>query len=397
MVKVQNKTDLYDQIAWNIVVPVLILAAVGLYSIYFAAIDDPSHMGSPVKAVLMQGLWYLISLVIVVFVIQFDAEQLFRIAPYAYGLGIVLLIAVLFFYNRSIAADAGAKSWFKLGPISFQPSEVMKPAFILMLARVVREHNQKFAHTIRNDWVLIGKIVGWMLPIAILLKLQNDFGTMLVFFAIVGGVIIVSGISWKIITPMFIIVAIIGVVVIFMVTTPGGQVILSHSFQPYQFARIMSWLNPSTDTSKAAYQLWQSMQAIGSGQIFGNGFGNLSVYVPVRGSDMVYSVIGESFGFVGSVAVILLYLYLIVQMVRITFDTKNAFYSYVSTGVIMMILFHVFENIGMSIDLLPLTGIPLPFISQGGSALIGNMIGIGMILSMKFHNKDYMFSQAGDF
>ena len=397
MVKVQNKTNPFDRIAWNIVVPVLLLAAVGLYSIYFAAVDDPSHMGSPVKAVAMQGLWYIISVAIVVFVIQFDAEQLYRIAPYVYGLGILLLIAVLFFYNRSIAADAGAKSWFKLGPISFQPSEVMKPAFILMLARVVREHNDKFAHTIKNDWILIGKMLAWLLPIAILLKLQNDFGTMLVFIAIVGGVILVSGISWKIIAPMFAAVFVLGVVVIYMVTTPGGQSILSHFFQPYQFRRIMSWLNPSTDTSKAAYQLWQSMQSIGSGQIFGNGFGKLSVYVPVRGSDMVYSVIGESFGFVGSVAVILLYLYLIVQMVRITFDTKNAFYSYVSTGVIMMILFHVFENIGMSIDLLPLTGIPLPFISQGGSALIGNMIGIGMILSMKFHNKDYMFSQAGDF
>ncbi|MCO6534870.1 FtsW/RodA/SpoVE family cell cycle protein [Lactobacillus sp.] len=397
MVKVQNKTDLFDQIAWNIVIPVLILAAIGLYSIYFAAVDDPSHMGSPLKAVLMQGLWYVISLVIVVFVIQFDAEQLFRIAPYVYGFGIILLIAVLFFYNRSIAADAGAKSWFKLGPISFQPSEVMKPAFILMLARVVHEHNQKMAHTIKNDWLLIGKMIAWLFPIAILLKLQNDFGTMLVFIAIVGGVILVSGISWKIITPMFVAAFILGAVTIFMVTTAGGQSFLSHFFQPYQFRRIMSWLNPSTDTSKAAYQLWQSMQAIGSGQIFGNGFGNLSVYVPVRGSDMVYSVIGESLGFVGSVAVILLYLYLIIQMVRITFDTKNAFYSYVSTGVIMMILFHVFENIGMSIDLLPLTGIPLPFISQGGSALIGNMIGIGMILSMKFHNKDYMFSQAGDF
>ena len=397
MVKVQNKSSLFDRIAWNIVVPVLLLATVGLYSIYFAAIDDPSHMGSPIKAVAMQGLWYIISVAIVVFVIQFDAEQLFRIAPYVYGLGILLLIAVLFFYNRSIAADAGAKSWFKLGPISFQPSEVMKPAFILMLARVVREHNDKFAHTIKNDWILIGKMLAWLLPIAILLKLQNDFGTMLVFIAIVGGVVLVSGISWKIIAPMFAAVFVLGVVVIYMVTTPGGQSILSHFFQPYQFRRIMSWLNPSTDTSKAAYQLWQSMQSIGSGQIFGNGFGKLSVYVPVRGSDMVYSVIGESFGFVGSVAVILLYLYLIVQMVRITFDTKNAFYSYVSTGVIMMILFHVFENIGMSIDLLPLTGIPLPFISQGGSALIGNMIGIGMILSMKFHNKDYMFSQAGDF
>ncbi|MBH9989087.1 MULTISPECIES: FtsW/RodA/SpoVE family cell cycle protein [unclassified Lactobacillus] len=397
MVKVQNKTNLFDRIAWNIVVPVLILAAVGLYSIYFAAIDDPSHMGSPVRAVAMQGLWYVISIAAVAFVIQFDAEQLYRIAPYVYGLGIVLLIAVLFFYNRSIAADAGAKSWFKLGPISFQPSEVMKPAFILMLARVVREHNNKFAHTIKNDWILIGKMLAWLLPIAVLLKLQNDFGTMLVFIAIVGGVVLVSGISWKIIAPMFVAVFVLGVVVIYMVTTPSGQSFLSHFFQPYQFRRIMSWLNPSNDTSKAAYQLWQSMQAIGSGQIFGNGFGKLSVYVPVRGSDMVYSVIGESFGFIGSVAIILLYLYLIVQMVRITFDTKNAFYSYVSTGVIMMILFHVFENIGMSIDLLPLTGIPLPFISQGGSALIGNMIGIGMILSMKFHNKDYMFSQAGDF
>ena len=397
MVKVQNKTNLFDRIAWNIVVPVLILAAVGLYSIYFAAIDDPSHMGSPVRAVAMQGLWYIISIAAVAFVIQFDAEQLYRIAPYVYGLGIVLLIAVLFFYNRSIAADAGAKSWFKLGPISFQPSEVMKPAFILMLARVVREHNNKYAHTIKNDWILIGKMLAWLLPIAVLLKLQNDFGTMLVFIAIVGGVVLVSGISWKIIAPMFVAVFVLGVVVIYMVTTPSGQSFLSHFFQPYQFRRIMSWLNPSNDTSKAAYQLWQSMQAIGSGQIFGNGFGKLSVYVPVRGSDMVYSVIGESFGFIGSVAIILLYLYLIVQMVRITFDTKNAFYSYVSTGVIMMILFHVFENIGMSIDLLPLTGIPLPFISQGGSALIGNMIGIGMILSMKFHNKDYMFSQAGDF
>ena len=397
MVKVQNKTNLFDRIAWNIVVPVLILAAVGLYSIYFAAIDDPSHMGSPVRAVAMQGLWYVISIAAVTFVIQFDAEQLYRIAPYVYGLGIVLLIAVLFFYNRSIAVDTGAKSWFKLGPISFQPSEVMKPAFILMLARVVREHNNKFAHTIKNDWILIGKMLAWLLPIAVLLKLQNDFGTMLVFIAIVGGVVLVSGISWKIIAPMFVAVFVLGVVVIYMVTTPSGQSFLSHFFQPYQFRRIMSWLNPSNDTSKAAYQLWQSMQAIGSGQIFGNGFGKLSVYVPVRGSDMVYSVIGESFGFIGSVAIILLYLYLIVQMVRITFDTKNAFYSYVSTGVIMMILFHVFENIGMSIDLLPLTGIPLPFISQGGSALIGNMIGIGMILSMKFHNKDYMFSQAGDF
>lgn len=112
---------------------------------------------------------------------------------------------------------------------------------------------------------------------------------------------------------------------------------------------------------------------------------------------MIFSVIGENFGFIGACLLILLYFYLIFQMVKVTFDTKNDFYSYISTGIIMMILFHVFENIGMSIDLLPLTGIPLPFVSQGGSALLGNMIGIGMILSMRYHHKSYIFSGTGAF
>src|SRR5699024_9022012 len=113
--------------------------------------------------------------------------------------------------------------------------------------------------------------------------------------------------------------------------------------------------------------------------LFGNGFGKASVYVPVRGSDMVFSVIGENFGFVGCVALILIYLYLIIQMVKISFDTRNVFYSYIATGVIMMILFHVFENIGMNIDLLPLPGVCLRCISLIGCSLWGNMVVIVLI------------------
>ena len=112
---------------------------------------------------------------------------------------------------------------------------------------------------------------------------------------------------------------------------------------------------------------------------------------------MIFSVIGENFGFVWACVLIFIYLLLIFQMIQVTFDTKNEFYAYISTGVIMMILFHVFENIGMSIGLLPLTGIPLPFVSQGGSALIGNMIGIGLIMSMRYHYKSYMFSNNEEF
>ena len=396
MAKVQEENNWYDRIAWGVIIPVVLLSFVSFYSIYNASSNDSTY-GTPVKTVVMQIIWYVICWTMVAFIMHFDAEQIFKLAPYLYGVGLVLLVLVLFLYDRSTAASSGAKSWFVVGPISFQPSEVMKPAYILQLARVVREHNQRYAHNLKNDWLLIGKVIAWFLPVGILLMLQPDFGTCLVFVAITAGILLVSGISWAIIVPVFVLMAVVGITAILLVFTKEGQTILSHYFKTYQLERIKSWSDPSGATSDSAYQLWQSMKAIGSGQVFGNGWNNIKVYVPVRNSDMIFSVIGETFGFVGGVSLIGIYLVLIIQMVKITLDTKNAFYSYVSTGIIMMILFHVFENIGMSIDLLPLTGVPLPFVSQGGSALLGNMIGVGLILSMKWHNKDYMFSTAGDF
>ena len=183
-----------------------------------------------------------------------------------------------------------------------------------------------------------------------------------------------------------------------MVTSSVGRTILEHiGFQAYQFDRVDTWLHPEQDTTNQGYQLWQSIKAVGSGGITGTGFNNSKVYVPVRESDMIFSVIGENFGFIGGVLLILIYLLLIYLMIRVTFDTKNEFYAYISTGVIMMILFHVFENIGMNIGLLPLTGIPLPFISAGGSSLVGNLIGIGMVMSMRYHHRSYMFSSNQEF
>jgi rod shape determining protein RodA len=204
---------------------------------------------------------------------------------------------------------------------------------------------------------------------------------------------LVSGTTWKIIGPIAGGAVVIGGGAIVMVTQTWGRHILEKvGFQAYQFSRIDSWMNPSGATSGDSYQLWQSMKAIGSGQLTGKGFNNLKVTVPVRESDMIFSTIGEAFGFIGCAVVILLYMLLIYQMIRVTFDTKNEFYAYICTGVIMMILFHVFENIGMNIGLLPLTGIPLPFISQGGSFLLADMLCVGMVLSMRFHHQSYMFS-----
>lgn len=387
-----------SRIDYGVIFCVLMLALIGLASIYVAASHDSSAT-SVWSLIFSQLVWYIIGSVAILVIMQFDSEQLWKVAPIAYWLGVFLLAAVLVFYSRTYAASTGAKSWFAIGPLTFQPSEVMKPAFILMLARVVSDHNHTFfEHTMHSDWLLLGKLILWTLPVAVLLKLQNDFGTMLVFFAIVGGIALISGITWKIIVPAVVLIGGVGGTALTLVTTTWGRTILEHiGFQAYQFSRIDTWLNPASNTSDQGYQLWQSMKAIGSGGVFGTGFNVSKVYVPVRESDMIFSVIGENFGFIGGCILILLYLLLIYQMIRVTFDTKNVFYAYISTGIIMMILFHTFENIGMNIGLLPLTGIPLPFVSQGGSALIGNMIGIGLIMSMRYHYKSYMFSRNDDF
>lgn len=129
----------------------------------------------------------------------------------------------------------------------------------------------------------------------------------------------------------------------------------------------------------------------------GKGFGVSQVTVPVRESDFIFTTIAENFGFLGSSVLLFVYFILIYQMVQTCFKTRNEFYSYIAAGVISMILFHILENIGMAIGLLPITGVPLPFVSQGGSALLGNMIGIGLVLSMKYHHRSYMFGAEDDF
>lgn len=373
-------------IDWGIVFCVLILAIVGIMSIYVAADNDTSG-GAVYRQVISQFVWYVIGAVVVYLVMQMDAEQLWKVAPYVYGASLFLMFAVVIFYSRSYYISTGARSWFAIGPFTFQPSEIAKPAYVLMMGRVITTHNSMYPkHTAKSDWKLIGEMVLWLLPLIVSLTLQNDFGTSLVFCAIFAGLVLVSGITWRIIIPSVTIVGAIGGAALWMVTSNFGRSILTMvGFQSYQFDRVDTWLHPEQDTTNQGYQLWQSIKAVGSGGLTGTGFNHSNVYVPVRESDMIFTVIGENFGFIGSIALVAIYMLLIYLMIRVIFETRNEFYAYLSTGVVMMILFHVFENIGMNIGLLPLTGIPLPFVSAGGSSLLGNLIGIGIILSMRYH------------
>ena len=389
----KKKNLMYDdkdsRIDYGVILPVLLLAFMSIATLFSTTYLISGN--TSLRMVLMQVVWYVVGVVAIIIIMQFDSEQLWKLTTWGYILGLIMLLAVLFFYDRATYADTGAKSWFRFGTFSFQPSEVVKIFYILILAKVATSHNMKTKYkTNQTDWQLFVKLILWAAPALVLVILQNDLGTTLVFLMILGGVLIMSGISWKILLPIIIVVALIGALLIYLVVY-NRQILLNIGFKNYQFARIDSWLDPYGDQGGNGYQLFQSMKAIGSGRMLGKGFGVSDVYVPVRESDLIFATIGENFGFLGGTFLIAVYFILIYQMIRVCFDTKNEFYTYIATGVIMMILFHVVENIGMTIGLLPLTGIPLPFISQGGSSLLGNMMGIGLIMSMRYHFKSTIF------
>jgi rod shape determining protein RodA len=306
-------------------------------------------------------------------------------------------LAVLLIAPSSIAPVInGAKSWFKVpGMGSLQPSEFVKVFLILALARLIIDHHHKYpVKTLQSDFWLMMKIgMTTMAPLLLVMQ-QPDLGTSLVFIAIMLGMIFISGISWKLLLPIFGTVSAVLAVIFYLVLENPEWLEKTLGVKEYQFGRIYSWLDPYNYQSTAGYQLTRSLLAIGSGETVGKGFGNREVYLPESQTDFIFSVIGEEFGFVGASVLISLFFLLIYHITKVGMETKNNFYTYICVGVISMITFHVFQNIGMTIGLLPITGIPLPFVSYGGSSLMGNMLAIGLIFSIRYHYKKYMFSTS---
>lgn len=346
--------------------------------------------------VFLQFRWYIIGAIIVGAILYLEPDQYKKMAWYLYGSGILALIVLIFLPDGpgQIAERInGAKSWFKTPLGNIQPSEFMKTFFILAMARMISKHHD--THTVKSlqsDFVLLGKMgLVLLIPLALIMQ-QPDLGSSLVFIAITGALIIVAGISWRIILPVFGSMSFIGAVLLWMALYMTDFLEQTLGFDPYQSKRIMSWLDPYTYSSTDGYHLITSLNAIGSGEIFGKGYMNREVYVAENHTDFIFSVIGEEWGFIGASFVICLYFLLIYHLTKTTLLLKDPFSTYVCAGIIAMITFHVFENIGMTIQLLPITGIPLPFISYGGSSLMGNALAIGLVFSMRFHHRAFMFA-----
>ena len=381
------KRSLDSRVDYSLILPVFCLLVIGVVAIYIAVSHDYPQNIWPILG--QQLAWIVLGIIISFVVLFFNKKFLWQATPYLYALGLVLMVLPLVFYNPNLVAATGAKNWVSIGGVTlFQPSEFMKISYILILARVIVQFTQKHKEkerTIALDFHLILWLIVFTLPVLVLLALQSDLGTALVFVAIFAGLVLLSGVSWKIIIPIFatVVSGITGFLAIFI--TKDGRAFMHQIGMPtYQINRILAWLNPFDYAQTTTYQQAQGQIAIGSGGLFGQGFNVSNLLIPVRESDMIFTVIAEDFGFIGSVLVITLYLLLIYRMLKITLKSNNQFYTYISTGFIMMLLFHIFENIGAVTGLLPLTGIPLPFISQGGSAIISNLIGVGLLLSMSY-------------
>ncbi|OEH94209.1 FtsW/RodA/SpoVE family cell cycle protein [Bacillus solimangrovi] len=388
-----------ERIDWQLIFYLLVFGIVSCISIWSAQ-SSGQYGGNFVSK---QIFWYVIGTGIIAVMTIFDTDRYRKLTWYLYGVGNFSLLVLWLSPAKIAPVINGQKSWFRLpGDITIQPSEFMKVLFILALSKVIADHHKKYSEkTIQTDFQLLFKIgLTLALPLFLIMQ-QPDLGTSLVFLAITAGMIIVSGISWKIVLPIYGLVAAIGVTAIALVLKAPKFLQETFGVAPYQLGRIYSWLDPLNYQTSEGYHLTKSIRAIGSGMLTGKvntdeGIGNRQVYIPESHTDFIFSVIGEEFGFIGTSFVVSLFFLLIYHLIKISLGTNKDFNVYICSGVVSMIAFHVLQNIGMTIQLVPITGIPLPFISYGGSSLMANMFAMGIIFSIRFHHKNYMFNSTKD-
>ncbi|MGI8314416.1 FtsW/RodA/SpoVE family cell cycle protein [Halobacillus mangrovi] len=367
-----------------------IISCYTLYTVnpYLGVIDQGAYM--------KQIVWYILGSIGAAIVMIVDYDRLNQIVWGLYGFGVLMLLMIFLNIPPGIVHESGgAVSWFKFPGIgTIQPSEFMKVFLVIALAHVIVRHNEKNrVRTIQSDLLLLLKLLGLAIIPMGLIAVQPDLGTFLVLGSITAFMILVSGIQWRIllsiVSSIFLMVGVVALM--FVLNFSQVTTFLEESVFAHVDSRFYGWLQPEKYEQSAGLQLLKSITAIGSGQLTGKGPGNFEVTVPERHTDMIFTAISEQFGFVGSSIVVTLFFLLLYRMIQIAFESNDAFGSYLIVGIVAMIAFQFFQNIGMSIQLLPITGLPLPFISYGGSSTLAYMFAIGIVLNVKSRTKTYMF------
>ena len=305
---------------------------------------------------------------VIMFIMTFvDYNKLGRLTKVIYIISIIFLLLVLVFGQGR--EDTGSKSWIRFGPVGIQPSEIVKIGFIITLSKLCSDYGDNI-----NRPLNVLKLLLHIGMYCFLIMLQPDFGTTMVFLVIFAGILYAAKISYK---------YIIGTGICLAAAIPT---IWNFFLKEYQKNRIRVLFDPESDPQGAGYHVLQSKIAIGSGGVYGKGLGQgtqtqLEI-LPAKHTDFIYSVVGEELGIIGCTLVAVLLFALILRCLYIAKKANNKFGSFICVGVACMFLAHTFENICMCLGVMPVTGIPLPFFSYGGSSILTNLIAIGLVLSV---------------
>ncbi|MFO3667108.1 rod shape-determining protein RodA [Anaerococcus kampingiae] len=360
--KKKNFKD-FDIILLLVTICLSVYGLVVLYSAY----------GGNLSAIKTQIFATILGFLIIGALCTIDLDVIKKPYMIMYAGMIIMLISTLFL-GRGLD-EWGARSWIYIGSFSFQPAEIAKIILIFCLAAFL----DKYKYSINSIKTLVLTILFAGFPIFLIL-LQPDFGTSMVYLFFIAAMIFIVGISWKWIGILLAIGLVVGII---LLTNLSG----------FRADRIENFLNPNRDTSGSNWQQQQGMIAIGSGMIGGRGYLNGSQsqygYIPEKETDFIFSVLAEELGFVGSIIMLVLFTILILRLVLIAKTSNNTFISLLVTGIAGLIFIHVFENIGMTIGLMPVTGIPLPFFSNGGTFQLIILSCVGLALSSSMQKTQY--------
>jgi rod shape determining protein RodA len=343
-----------------LIVAVLLITIIGLLVLYSATQPEMFPLARVKKQVTSIALGCVVA-----FLIMSVDYRAFERLYYPMYFGCIVLLGFVIIWGN---IEHGAQRWFRIGGFSLQPSEIAKILIILTLAysMSLREGN----HSLWDVCVYLAHIA---VPMGLILK-QPDLGTSLVLLAILFGMMFVAGVPLKYLAML----AASGIA--------ASPIVYSKFLEDYQKRRLLAFIDPSLDRFVTGYNIIQSKVAIGSGGLLGKGYlagtqTQLS-FLPARYSDFVFSVLCEEFGFVGGCLVVFLFAVVLWRGIRIILCAKDEYGRLVAAGVVSYLFFHVFTNVGMSLAILPVTGIPLPFVSYGGSSLLTSMAGIGLLLNV---------------
>lgn len=366
--------SLVKNIDWFLIVNVILINAMGL--IVLKGMSSPDQLNVP-NLFMKQLIASILGIAVMIIVMIIDYKDLKILGIPAYFITIFLLVAVLLVGTGR--EETGTQGWLLLGPLSIQPSELGKVAMVIAAAFYFEKIQQN--RSIKNYILLLATSA---LPVRLVL-LQPDFGTAVVYVFIFLCMLFVSGIKYRYIF-IFGGATLLGLPLLWFT-------VLVNVLKEHQILRILSFINPAAYENTSGYQVRMAIRHIGRGQLTGVGIGNgKAVFnVPEVETDSIFSVVGEELGFIGAVILIALFTALLLRCLYVSRFAKDKFGSFLVVGLMSMFLFHFVENVGMNIGILPVTGIPLPFISSGGSSVVVNYLAIGIIVSVSMRRQKPMF------